>query len=456
MSDKEKILTEENIQTEQAEQSAPAEKKKRIRRRDMTPEQKKKRTIRDLIITGIVFGVVGLLFACFAISAAVGLSGNYKRVEAIETVDSRFTKVESFNYQTAAENTVGFDDETGAWTFVTDGDFTVLQLTDIHIGAGAFSIQKDSWAISAVAEVVKANRPDLVIITGDIAYPVPFQAGTFNNLKEAELFATLMEKLGVFWAITFGNHDTESYSMYDRKEIADFYMQERWTKCLFMAGDEDVDGYGNYVINVQNTSGLLTQSIYLVDSHSYTDGDIFGIAWKYDKIHDNQIDWYRGSVAKMNAINIARGAAEGSVVKSIMFFHIPLVEYRLAWEEFKNNGYKNTDNVKYYYGKAGEKGEQVYSGKEGCDLFDVMLELGSTKGIFTGHDHLNNFSVDYKGIRLTYGLSIDYLAYFGIAKQVEQRGGTLITIKPDGSFDVDPRPMVGDSNEYLFEYHRQV
>ena len=52
--------------------------------------------------------------------------------------------------------------------------------------------------------------------------------------------------------------------------------------------------------------------------------------------------------------------------------------------------------------------------------------------VFCGHDHYNNFSIDYKGIRLTYGMSVDYLAYPGIYKEGTQRGCTIITFSPDG------------------------
>ena len=78
-------------------------------------------------------------------------------------------------------------------------------------------------------------------------------------------------------------------------------------------------------------------------------------------------------------------------------------------------------------------------------MFDKILELGITKGIFCGHDHYNNFSVLYKrdgdsrGIRLTYGMSIDYLAYAGIYKEHSQRGTTVITINSDGVFESTPR-----------------
>ena len=62
--------------------------------------------------------------------------------------------------------------------------------------------------------------------------------------------------------------------------------------------------------------------------------------------------------------------------------------------------------------------------------------------MFMGHDHLNTLSITYKGIRLTYGMSIDYNAYKDIDKRFTQRGGTLIDIYDDGSFDVKLLPLI--------------
>lgn len=76
-------------------------------------------------------------------------------------------------------------------------------------------------------------------------------------------------------------------------------------------------------------------------------------------------------------------------------------------------------------------------------MFDVALELNSTKAFFCGHDHYNNMSLEYKGIRLTYGMSIDYLAMPGISKDTKQRGGTLITIHDDSSYDIKQVPLEG-------------
>lgn len=63
------------------------------------------------------------------------------------------------------------------------------------------------------------------------------------------------------------------------------------------------------------------------------------------------------------------------------------------------------------------------------EMFETMERLGSTKGCFAGHDHMNIFSVLYNGIRLTYGLSCDHNIYM-----TPFRGGTLINIKTDCSF----------------------
>ncbi len=324
-------------------------------------------------------------------------------------------------------------DESGCWTFTTDEEFNVLQLTDVHLGGGFLSISQDKSALNAVAAMIEKTQPDLVVVTGDIAFPVPYIAGTFNNKSGAKIFAELMENLGVYWTVVFGNHDTEAYSYYSRKKMAEFYSNPDYKHCLFSSGPEEVDGCGNYVIKVKNSDGVITQGLICMDSHSYTDGDLFGIFWKYDNLHENQIEWYKEQIEAMNKQNAEHGSKEK--VKTSVFMHIPLAEYKDALTEFAEAGYKDTDSVKYYYGIAGETGRVVCHGINEDDFFETVLELDSTKAIFCGHDHYNNFSLDYKGVRLTFGYSIDFLAYSGISKEGSQRGCTVITYSPDGSFE---------------------
>lgn len=450
---------EEN-EEEYFSEKKPPKRKKRLRRKDMTPEQKRRHDIRALIITGVVCGLVLVFFAICALCSWVGYTGNFDYIATIEAIDydSPFTLVDKS------------ESDTGYYEFVassTNDEFRVLHLTDVHIGAGAFSASKDRWAMEAVVTTVERVKPDLVIVTGDMAYPVPFQAGTFNNKREAEMFASMMEKLEVYWTITFGNHDTEIYSLYDRDEIArEVYMDKKtYPHCLFDEGPTSIAGKGNSVIVVRHpvtdggaettaenyeenlSSTKITQALVTIDSHSYTDGDYFGIAWKYDNIHQDQIEWYAEEMDKLTQKNIEYGVDSADAqVKNLVFFHIPLTEYVSAWSEYKNNGHQNTANVHYVHGWAGESGEKSYPGVGDCQLFETMLTHGG-QGTFCGHDHYNTFALDVKTeykdadgntqtgvIRLSYGMSIDYLAYVGIASEIEQRGGQEIKITSDGGF----------------------
>lgn len=402
------------------------------------PNKRKKRIKILLIILGILVAFVITAFT----ATNIGNKINTKKAQSFEQVKKDDTPVLQA-------------DEDGNWTFTCDRDFKILHLTDIHIGAGFMSLKKDAMALNAVAAMVSAEKPDLVVVTGDIAYPVPFQAGTFNNKAAAKLFAALMEQLGVYWTVAFGNHDSEVYSYYSREEIADFYENSGFEHCIFKSGPEDVDGYCNQLINIKNSKGEITQSLYIFDSHSYTDGDHLGILWKYDNIHENQIEWYKENVLAVNAKNDEFYKKEGikkkSDVKSLAFFHIPLVEQRDAWYEYANNGYKDTENVQLIYGVAGASGKVVYCGVYDNNLFETMQELGSTKGVFVGHDHKNNFSLLYKGIRLTYGMSIDYIAFPGMSKIGAQRGCTVIEVSPDGTFDCHAENYYQDKYVSLYE-----
>lgn len=397
----------------------------------------------------LVLKIIGIILLVIVVIAGATAAMNYISTNA------NIKKAQSFEKVVYENQLVPEKDENGYPTFTTDKELKVLQLTDVHIGGGYLSSKKDSLAMNAVASMITAEKPDLVVVTGDVSYPVPFQAGTFNNLSSARIFAALMESLGVYWTLGYGNHDTEAYSYYAREDLSDLYTDEAYTYCIFENGPEDVDGYGNQVINVKNSQDIITQTIYIFDSHSYVDGDVLGIMWKYDNIHENQVQWYKDTVKALNDRNneVLRklGKEENSDIKSAAFFHIPLTEQKDAWYEYAENGFKDTDDVKLHYGTAGESGKVVYSGIGEDELFEAMLETGSTKAIFCGHDHYNNFSIDYKGIRLTYGMSVDYLAYPGIYKKGSQRGCTMITFNPDGSFSCSAQSYYQDKYTGLYE-----
>lgn len=363
---------------------------------------------------------------------------------------SNFEKAKSFTPVAYEDQLVPELDEDGYWTFNTDRDLKVVQLTDIHIGGGFMSKSKDAKAMNAVAAMLQYEKPDLVVLTGDMVYPVPFQAGTFNNSISTKMIITLMEQLGVYYTVCFGNHDGEFYATHTREQISDMWADESLKYSLYQPGPENVDGYGNHVIKVKNSKGIVTNAYFVLDSHDYTDGDILGIQWKYDNIHENQIQWYKDNVLAIDAANKAIDP-NCDMFSSLAFFHIPLEEYELAWNEYKENGYQDTENVKYISGGLHEDGEKSYHGIYSENFFETMLELGSTKGTFCGHDHINNAIVEYKGIQLVYGMSVDYLAYTSLASAGAQRGCTVINLTQDGELSVSLENYYQDKYESQYE-----
>lgn len=304
-------------------------------------------------------------------------------------------------------------------TKLNDGAFRILQLTDVHIGGGFLCIRNDRLALTAVATVVNYTKPDFIVVTGDVTYPVPFQSGSINNRKAADIFVHLMDNLGVPWTVTFGNHDTESYSLYTRSDITDYYIEVE--NCLMSPKIPDVYGYGNQFITLHNKDGELNTALVMVDSNQYLPNQGLKIN-QYDYIRDDQVEWYANGIRKLSE-------GRATVVPSMMFFHIPLEEYDDAYESYLRGESKLL---------MGDKREKVAKSTVESNMFEKILELNSTKAVFCGHDHVNDFSVDYKGVILTYGKSIDYLAYAwsGIIKKTEQRGGTIIDINPDSSFKI--------------------
>ncbi len=399
-------------------------------------EKKKVNKKMVLIILGIIVGVIALL-------TIVNIIANKAAVNKAKGIATSYEKVEIENQLVPEKDTNGY------WTFTTDRELKILQFTDVHIAGGWASAKTDKMALQAVATMIIAEKPDLVVVTGDLVYPTPLSL-TINNKAPAEIFASLMETLGVYWVPVFGNHDSEVYNLYTREKIAEYYGSSDLKYCLFQSGDENIYGYGNSVINVRNTDGVITQSLYLIDSNAYPENSFFGLTGGYDNVHEDQIEWYKNTYEKLNAQNKAyiekiyaddedkknEALEQFGLIKSLMFMHIPPVEYSYAWDEYQKGG-----DAKYFYGA---QGEDVCHPKEDDMLFETMVEIGGTKGVFCGHDHINTYSIEYKGIRLTYGMSIDYLAYSNIDTLGSQRGCTIITVKPDGSFDCTPSSYYQD------------
>lgn len=329
-----------------------------------------------------------------------------------------------------------YNDETGVYTITSStDDFKILHLTDIHLGGSLYSYRKDMKALKACFAEIEHAEPDLVVVTGDLCFPMGIMSLSLNNSAPVHQFAAFMRNVGIPWAFTYGNHDTESLAATSGQELNEVYKSLSYKtsgNLLYPYIQPDIMGRNNQLIEIRNDDGSMNTALYLIDSNSYT-GEGINV---YDYIRDDQTGWYAAQVKRMNA-------EEERIVPSMVFFHIPLQQYRTAYELYENG----SDKVTYYFGENNEKMlDKVCCSNYPSKLFDEMKALGSTKAVFCGHDHYNNMSLEYEGIRLTYGMSIDYLAMPGIEDDTSQRGAELITLHRDGTWNLEQIPLISIGN----------
>ena len=306
----------------------------------------------------------------------------------------------------------------------TDRDYQILQLTDLHLGFGLFSRKKDQLAMRAVTELIGRTKPDLIVLTGDSIFPFFPKAGTMNNRKEAQRFRAFMDSFRIPYTLVFGNHDCEMGAACGKEELAEIF--KSGTYCIFTEGKKELSGVGNFFLNLTGQENEILLPLVMLDSNMYGDGWFFS---GFDCIHSDQTAWCMERLSQLKEDN--------PEIFAMAFFHMPPREFKEAYEKMK----LGDRSVVYCHGSVGEKDEYFGISNRKGDFFPRAVENGVIKWMFCGHDHLNTLSLIYQGIRLTYGMSIDYLGYSGIAKQYVQRGATLITRKTDGNVEVSMVPL---------------
>lgn len=360
-----------------------------------------------------------------AFSLAVALAVTYQTMRLDSWIIQPY--ISTVSSVAHADEQISYDEETGVYTISSaNEDFKILQLTDIHLGGSIASAGKDLKALDAVYTLIKHTKPDLVIITGDLVFPLGIMSFSMNNYTPVMQFASFMRNIGVPWAFVYGNHDTEAMATNSAEDLNELFKSASYKisgNLLYPYTQPDITGRNNQIIEIRYPDGRLNQALFLIDSNAYTGAGLND----YDYIHDDQVEWFKGNIDRLSK-------QEGKLISSMAFFHIPLQEYREAYELYESG----SDRVKYFFGENGETMiDKVCCSDYPSKRFDTAVELGSTKAMFCGHDHYNNLSVEYQGIRLTYGMSIDYLTMPGIENDTTQRGGTLITLHEDSEFDIE-------------------
>lgn len=252
--------------------------------------------------------------------------------------------------------------------FNEQGSFKIVQLTDMHYLHG--NTVSDTTLL-LLNRVLDTEKPDLVLFTGDIVTG-PVQEGW-------DAVTAPVIKRNIPFAVTLGNHDHEhGVTRGMIAEIVTGYPMN--VNSLSAVSDDRV--LDNVIPVYEGTRSLKEAAlIYCFDSGAYsTIGDLEGYGW----ITDEQIDWYRdqsmGYTRKHNFVPLP----------ALAFFHIPLPEYRTAFDD--------DQWIRFGVRKEKECAPELNSG-----MLLAMREMRDVMATFTGHDHVNNYIVDYHGIALAYG-----------------------------------------------------
>ncbi|MCH5180557.1 MAG: metallophosphoesterase [Erysipelotrichales bacterium] len=370
---------------------------------------------RKKIILLSMSGIIAVLIPLLLIAQFGNDPTNYQEdyINSIEPIPTRKLK-----FDVNGENVKVFNEE--------NTDFKILQLSDVHFVGAKFGKNLDLKALKAVYEMVNYVRPDIIIYTGDIVYPMRL-FGSNDNIKAATVLSSFFEKMQVPFLYEFGNHDTEVFASGTEKDINEIFQANPYCYAQEDSAVELKHGRLSQVFEIRNHDNTLNNAIFLMDSGSYWDNTSFLSG--YSNFNPITVYWY---VHKLNNLKAQEGFKNYSDISSLAFFHIPPYEYKQAFELYE----QESDEVTYLFG---QNDEGISCPNYTSGMFDKMVSYESTRAIFFGHDHMNSLALKYQGIDFYYGHSIDYRAYPTIKYKDDYRGGLIISIKPDSSYEVKPQ-----------------
>jgi len=375
-----------------------------------------KKTIIGVVATCLVLGVAGAI-------AFVPVTYQVNKDYILANPDYNVQVINKNGYTSLAKV-----DNLGQFT---NEDFKIMGVTDFHLD----SYKKcGAYTLNTFIRNVVAEKPDLIVMVGDNI------TSNFNYRRAIQL-ANIMEELGVYWTLVLGNHEGIEFSLSREDQIKLF---SEYDHCLVEAGTkytksgEEVYGNGNHAINLLNKDGIAYETLFFIDGGSeMTSEDVAAKGLdssktQYDYVKQSQIDWYKETVLDIKE-------KEGVLTESIIFDHIALPEYDIAYKELGgdvNVDVEQTINSNLTQLLYGKMREGVCCPNYNSGLFATMKELNSTKLFVCGHDHVNDFAIRYQGITLMYNLKSGYSSYQMVSKLKDRNadlleGYTMYTVDPD-------------------------
>ena len=308
-----------------------------------------------------------------------------------------------------------------------DRDFVILNFSDTHMKKSELGEDHVFRGVfeRTVTEAIARVKPDLITISGDISW-------SGDDAAHAWL-ADYFDSFGIPWAPVMGNHDNQCGDAFTNS-IADIFLASK--HCLFEKGDPAL-GCGNYVIVVEE-DGRPATALFMMDTHNsyhYTDANGEERS-TWGRLSEEQKVWY----AEQNAALAARGCTDTALI-----MHIPMFAYHTAAKAAYRDGI-DWANLQYechtdypaawredFVGCArGVQYEGIGAPDVDDGVMDMLVDGKTTKHVLVGHDHINNWCIEHRGVKLCFSLKASPSAYW----RPFLNGGTVLTVASDGITDI--------------------
>lgn len=297
-----------------------------------------------------------------------------------------------------------------------DGKFRIMQISDIQDYFPMKSITKK------VLKKVLAEYPvDLIVLTGDnIASTTLIKPYARLAMHQ---YMSVLEKLGTPVVMVYGNHDDERTTANKAYQMS---VYEKY-KCFIGCAGEDFgeNNLGTYYVPIYSSAdkNKMVNNIWMIDSGTYNDENDLG---GYGCVTKKQIEWYKTTSERLEREN-------GKKIPSLMFQHIVIPE---IWDALEAHDEQTEGSIghdgKFYtlpQGAKGTLGESPCPPNYSNGQFDAVLARGDVMAMFFGHDHVNSYEFNYKGVDIVNTPGIGFRSY-----NSEEEGVRLITLdenKPD-------------------------
>ncbi len=291
--------------------------------------------------------------------------------------------------------------------FGSDGKFRIINLCDCQDTFPAHEEMNEF-----IYKIIRDYKPDLVVLGGDNAVGP-------KETKEQEIEALVKPyvETGTYFTMVFGNHDHQQG--WSNPELFELYVKYGGK---YFLGTNEVDvndtaphpKAGTHYLPVYSSKdpSKAAYGLYMFDSGNYV-YDEEGNELGYGCVEQYQIDWYKNNREQYKD-------DKGNYVPAIAFQHIIVgdvydylyypsaVDLGSLGRSFYGKNYTFVPKCQNF---TGFLNEPPCPGYYNYGQLDAMAEKGEVKAIFSGHDHVNSFDVEIKGIHVINTPGITYHSY---------------------------------------------